>query len=403
MPIYKDEIAKQLEDKQEEFEERDDRDLLEKFRESLVELIELESLQSVKEKLREIEYPGALPAKEVEDTESVNMVFEQSKKWESHEATNRWASDVLEEKSSIAADGSQIEPVSEFSRPVALVQAVWMENRHSKSKDYSESYETEVLTPEDLEYEGPEGRIRVDNQEVGVRRFELECRVLKQRIERASEKNNDAVVFFDGSLIPSFTKVYDGKKQERFLKALAGLLAASQHHRVPVVGYVSGSRATELTEMLQNIDDSLPESKIRDHRILDELLEGWGDRIPAFAARRGEIQDRLQTTYRGENYSFGDEILFTYMKTGAGDQIDRLEFPSWILEDERLEETLSIVRAEAGVGRGYPEILQAVDTDAVISRKDREEFLQMYQKFMEQKGLQMDWNNKALSKERRRR
>jgi hypothetical protein len=62
-----------------------------------------------------------------------------------------------------------------------------------------------------------------------------------------------------------------------------------------------------------------------------------------------------------------------------------------------------MVRAEAGIGRGYPEVLQQADTDAVLDQRDRNEFLRLLQNWAEANDVPLEWNAKALSKELRRR
>jgi hypothetical protein len=181
------------------------------------------------------------------------------------------------------------------------------------------------------------------------------------------------------------------------------LLAASKYHEVPVIGYISGSRATELGKMIQSLDLVDTAQLARDYQFLQDLTSNWGDRSIVFSSRRDATLNRLQTSYHGQEFDFSENIQFTYLKTDFGSQIDRVEFPAWIQEEGLLDQVISVVRAEAGVGRGYPEILQAVDADAVISRNEREEFLRLLQDFSGENDIKLRWNNKALSKKRRRR
>jgi len=65
--------------------------------------------------------------------------------------------------------------------------------------------------------------------------------------------------------------------------------------------------------------------------------------------------------------------------------------------------TIDIVRAEAGIGRGYPEILQQADSDAVLDHQDRQQFQRVVQRWAESNDVPLEWDAKALSKELRRR
>lgn len=403
MPLYKGKVAQELEGKKSEFSGKRSREAVKEYRDAAKDISEKLSNQDIIDQLEDEEFPGALPTEEFEE-KGMLVSFEESSGWESHEAVNNWARSQIEGVTTVAADGSQIDPVAEFEQPVGLVQVVWMANHHKRGGEYEENAETEVLTPEDLLFEDPNsGHIQVDDQEVPLTRFELEMQVLEKQIMEHSGEENPPVVMYDGSLILSFIQMFDQKAQERYSEALSRLLAASRHHEVPVIGYVSGSKATELSNMIRKLDLVDTDQKIRDYQFLEELTGDWGDRTPLFCARRDQTQNRLQTTYHGVEYDFSDEILFTYLDIGPGPQIDRVAMPEWIYEQGLTEYVLSVVRAEAGVGRGYPEILQSVDADAVISREDREAFLRMYQDFSDEHDIELRWNNKALSKKRRRR
>jgi hypothetical protein len=70
--------------------------------------------------------------------------------------------------------------------------------------------------------------------------------------------------------------------------------------------------------------------------------------------------------------------------------------------DSMYEYTVDIVRAQAGIGRGYPEILQQADSDAVLDHQDRQQFHRVVQQWADENDVPLEWNAKALSKELRR-
>jgi len=404
MPLYREHVAQELEDKKSEFYGETSREAVQEYSEAADNLSSNFSMEEIEEELEDSSFPGALPTEEFSEYGDIVVPFEESADWGSHEEVNQWAREQLEKRVTVAADGSQIDPASEFEQTVGLVQVIRLSNNHSADKDYEEVVETEVLTPEDLLFENPNsGYIQVDEQEVPVTRFEKEMQVLEEKVQELADKEETCVVMYDGSLILSFMQMFDQKTQERYSEALTRLLAASQHHEVPVIGYISGSKATELGKMLRELDEIDSAHNVRDYQFLESLFENWGDRTVLFSSHRDRTQDQLRATYRGQEFDFSDDILFTYIDIGPGPQIDRVEMPRWIHEEDLTEEVLSMVRAEAGVGRGYPEILQAADADAVISRQDREAFLRMYQEFSDEHDIELRWNNKALSKKRRRR
>jgi len=118
----------------------------------------------------------------------------------------------------------------------------------------------------------------------------------------------------------------------------------------------------------------------------------------------------FETTYEGQTYSYGKDIYFSYLKVPPGAGLDRLEFPGWLRREDGpegyeslYEYVLTMVRAEAGVGRGYPEVLQQADTDAVLTHEDRQRFLRLLKEWGSANDVPIEWDAKALSKELRRR
>lgn len=406
MPLYRNRIAQELEERQDEFEEDVRPGVVEEFRDAAERMVSEFTKNGILEALEEYELPSALPTDEFDDNDGLVIRFDESTGWQTHEAVNTWARSQLENVTTISADGSQIDPVSEFQKPAALVQAVWIANNHTTDGDYEEGVETSVLTPTDILFEDPNsGLVMVDDEEVPVSRFEIELQVLEERIREVGEGDpaTPPVILFDGPFVLSFAQMYSTAVQERYSEALARVLAASKYHKVPIVGYTAGSKASDIAKMMERAGLVDGQRSVRDYQIVGYFLENWGDRTIVFNTRRDNSLNWLKTQYRGQDYDFSEDLLFTYLKTGQGTQVDRLDIPRWVDDAGLSEHVFDTVRAETGVGRGYPEILQAVDADAVISRRDREEFLRLLQDFSDENDIELRWNNKALSKKRRRR
>ncbi|KXB06900.1 hypothetical protein AKJ52_01345 [candidate division MSBL1 archaeon SCGC-AAA382C18] len=406
MPIYRDHLAREFEEKQDEIAESsfENEEVSSDFREAFRRLISEYNREDIEKELSDMKLPGALPTREYQENQVGILPFEESEDWNSHEAVNRWARDQIEDVTTVAVDGSQINPVTEFEKPVGFVQVVGISNEHTRERKYEREVMTEFLTPNDILYENPNtGQVQVDDKEVPATRFETEMKMLEQKIENVSSRDNVPVVFYDGSMILSFISQFDGPTQDRYGEAMARVLAVSKHYEVPVVGYVSGSKATELGKMIKNMNLVKGNRTVRDYRFLKDTMKNWGDRTILFKSKRDNTLYKLKAPFKGKEYNFSNNLLFTYLNTGLGSQLDRIEMPEWVLEEGLAERVVSVVRAECGIGRGYPEILQSVDTDAVISHQDRERFLRICQNFAEENDIDLEWNNKSLSKRLRRR
>jgi hypothetical protein len=347
----------------------------------------------------------AYPSDELERAGGPVVPFGEA--WRSHEEARRWALEALRGRVTFAADGSQIFPGRDASLPVAAVQIASFENPHTAEGTYFKDVQFEVLTPEQLlgrrgDYESPE-------QVVALRRFEIEARAVCDFLERRSgwrERGERApVAFFDNTLlIASLRKGTDRHLSQRMADALAELIRLSRETEVPVVGYVDHSYAHDITGLLAALDRDLPETNAYDAQVLRARTRGevppplsrWGDRTVFWHCQRPNLAE-----------SFFDErglplVGFVYLQTTADGHPARLDVPAWVHEAGLVDEVSDAVRAECVVGNGYPYAIETADEAAVMSARDREQFLRVVQDFAAQHSLDFHVSRKALSKGRRR-
>ena len=344
------------------------------------------------------------PSDELERAGGVVVAF--GTMWRSHEEARRWALQTLRGRVTFAADGSQVFPGREASIPVAAVQIASFENPHSHEGRYVKEVHFEVITPDQLlaggrGYESPE-------QVVGARRFELEARAVCDFFERRrgwrARGERVPVAFFDNTLlISSLRKGAEIIFSKRYAAALGDLIALSRETEVPVVGYVDQSYAPDVRDLLEALHKDLPQTNVYDAQILraraggsSPLLESWGDRTIFWHCRRAMLAE-----------SFFDEsgaplVGFVYMQTTADGHPARLDIPAWVQEAGLLEEVADAVRAECVVGNGYPYAIETADEAAVMTARDRQQFLRVMQDFAAEHSLDFRISRKATSKGRRR-
>ena len=409
MPLYPERVAEQLEANKAEIHRfsHDDTRVVEVYRERLRDAV-TESQAEVRDAVGDDRdsYPGALPTREWDAMSGPIVPFDTSVPWDNHEAVNEFAAGALAGVSTVAADGSEIGPTREFTVPLGLVQTAWCRNGHSPSRDYEEDITTRLLVPDDLTEDRDDGRRYVDGQAPAHERYREEARTIIGCIERFADMTPPPVVLYDGPLVPSFANTFTPDIRDTYYReSMSMVLAASEHHSVPVVGYTAGSGSTNLAKLLRRrYPDTLGDRPfVADSRILDPFIDHWGDRSQLFNNRQDGAVDAMTTQYHGEEYEFWDDMLFAYLNIPGGDALDRVELPGWVLREERAEYVFDVVRAEAGVGRGYPEILQQADANAVLDTGAKNRFLALVQEFADEHDLPIEWDAKALSKERRRR
>jgi hypothetical protein len=399
--IQRDKILKQLQSKRDQFVAFEDsfQDEAGKYHDALDRMAMLPSSELAR-KLATVETPGALPTEEFDAAAGLRIGFPH--KWKNHQEAREWAFDALLDHPTFAVDGSQIRPDDDFSIPVAAVQVAWFENRHTVDGRYVKEARFEVLTPEDLTVEFGDDHV-ISEQQINLRRFELEIESLRATMEKLSAQGDDAklaVAFFDSSLVISFADRLQGEAQERHVRAMLELLRSSEKTGVPLVGYVDGSRARDLVHMTASLFKLNDAEKIHDAWLVDSRLT-WGARTPMFVcARGGADRKQLSVLEKFEEYRRG--VGFVYLKTSATAPPARLEIPLWVLERGLLGQVIDLVIAEVVVGNGYPYVIQSADAAAVINSRDRDAFYAIFQRFAREHEIGLRISQKTASKSRRR-
>ncbi|MEP6901547.1 MAG: DNA double-strand break repair nuclease NurA [Actinomycetota bacterium] len=351
----------------------------------------------VAEKLAAANDYGAIPSEELSTAKSFAINFGET--WTNHEEARRWAFEVLQNRTTFAADGSQLFAEREVSMPIAAVQIGWFENPHNDALGYEKNARFFVLSPADLLSQDepviPETR-------VGQRRFEAEIEKAKEflRKKQGWQERGERMplAFYDGTLLLSIS-LPKSQLQADFIAHLVELARLSRDTSVPLVGYVDRSYARDLMAMLDASEGQMGASlkTLDDVSILHtSVLKSWGDRTPfCYSKRRG--LDAFIDRHTGKSL-----VGFVYLQTTGDSAPARLDVPSWIYEAGLLSEVLDTVRAECVIGLGYPYALETADQTAVITVRDREIFLRALQDFAVREKLEFSVSRKSASKGRRR-
>ncbi len=349
--------------------------------------------------ISEIEDSGALPGDELHTNRS--FIFPFGRSWSNHEQAREWAGDILDSRTSFAADGSQIYSGKETSVPIAAIQIGWFENPHDASVKFEKNAYFEILTPVDLikdQEEPMNPDIRVEE-----RRYLGEINRIGEFLKKHKgwEGRNERMplAFFDNPLLVPFSQK---GLQKSLLKATVDLVELSKETRVPVVGYVARSFSRDILKMLDVADPGKDRSSanIFDGSLLGSgkraILRNWGDRSCfCYSKRRG-----LESFF--DKATNKPTVGFVYLVTALDSTPARLDVPSWVYENGLLNDLIDIVRAECVIGLGYPYPLEAADQTAVIEGRDREIFFRSLQTFSVREDLGFSVSRKDVSKRRRR-
>lgn len=359
---------------------------------SRLEALSYSDIQAI---FADAENVGAIPSEEVEVRKAFSVPFDRS--WQNHQQARAWASEILDGRTTFAADGSQIYAGKESSAPIAAIQIGWFENPHDPAKPYEKNARFEILTPADLftdQSDPMNPDIRVEE-----RRYLGEVARIGEFIEKKrgwkKRRERMPLAFFDNPLLVPFSQK---GLQNSFLQATVSLVELSQDAGVPVVGYVDRSFSRDLLTMLEHFDpvNRGQDGAVYDASILFALQQSWGDRTCfCYSKRRGLSAFEDPATGRSR-------VGFTYLHTTSDSQPARLDVPSWVYESGLLNEVADVVRAECVIGIGYPYALETADQTAVIAARDREVFFRALQEFASRGKLDFSVTRKSESKNRRR-
>ncbi|GAB4571257.1 MAG: DNA double-strand break repair nuclease NurA [Anaerolineae bacterium] len=389
-PLYVDRVAKALENTKAAFKGSDsarkkDLQFLDRALDKLDTLpsAALETVIAAFAEKNEEDRVGARPTAE---QDSMPLIVQWKERWADHREAREWAADVLADVITCAVDGSQIFPSRDMSVPVGLVQVGWFINPHRADERYIKDVDVQVLTPDELAKSFEAGTA---DQEVSWRRFAGEVGRLQAFME--AYRGQKALAFLDGSLILSFVGSMWEERQNQYINLIEGLLACSEETRVPVVGFIDSSHATDLTTLLQVIGSPVS-GRTGDAALLQRRME-WGDRLRLF------VCDRRDEVIRPDYYR---NVLFTYLKTTRDRPPARIEMPAWVFQAGQHDWVLDAVRAECIIGLGYPYALETADAVAVLTMQDRERFYRLFQQFATDLGIHVRFSRKAQSKRARR-
>ncbi len=352
---------------------------------------------------RRRENVGAIPSGELDESSSLKREFEP--RWQNHEEARGWALQVLQNRVTFAADGSQIAFEREISLRVAAIQVGTFENPHSSDGFYRKQAEISIVSPQDIadfadEFEEPIRTATI----IGLRRFQAEAKAIKKFLQSRRgwrERTECApVAFFDGTFLISFSQP-NSRVQHEYIKAARELVLLSKETEVPLVGYIAQSEARDLIGLLDNLPSKnmlhQPSKTLIDAELLRlETLKNWGERTIFFSCERKGLSDYFVDA---DNQPL---VGMVYLQTTSNAIPARLDIPLWVYESGLLEEVIDTVRAECIVGLGYPYALETADATAVLTVRDRETFLRALQDFAARENLNFLVSNKRMSKARRR-
>lgn len=296
----------------------------------------------------------------------------------------------------VGVDGSQIMPSHHEVHTCYLLNIGYVVISYGlNAKPVLETHPHLFHRPDDLYPLVDRRRVHIDELYVSLERNLLELSTLAQVSIKSQERGAPVVAFVDGSLIPWSVEKLSERYQKSFLERMSTAMDLFRKHRIPLFGYLSNSRATDVINMLRVAlcpydlsdcrqhcgainEEDFPCSRIwplSDRQLFFDSLQK-GQRAPVFLSD-AEVTRRWEA---------GDRICFSYLNVGT--EIARLEFPHWLFEEkDLLDRGFSVAFSQAGKGMGYPVCLSEAHHLAIIRGSERQKFFELLATHMVNLGL----------------
>lgn len=242
--------------------------------------------------------------------------------------------------------------------------------------------------PEDLYPLVDRRRMHIDELYVSLERYLLEFEELAQTAISLKEDGVSTLTLFDGALIPWSLEKMPPTYIDQFIERASNIYALLCENDVPIIGYISHSRSSEVVNMLRVYncpyelshcrnfccelnEEDFPCSTIwplTDRHLFKNSLP-LNSRGPIFQSRA-----KMSQLFDEQN-----KICFTYLNVAS--EVVRLEFPRWLVSNKSLlEQAFALTLNQTSKGLGYPIVLTEAHHLAVIKNQERKQFFDLVAK-----------------------
>jgi hypothetical protein len=363
-----------------------DKSLLDKLK------ILLGGIDNIKEMTKEKE----LEASNLETFPQVGYIYNVDQTFRDVTELKEWASEYLSNRTVVAVDGSQIGFDRHIRPQIAMVQTGYTASIRGSQTSPGTAYQgtfPKIYGPKDVAETLDEGVRLESDATVKFWRWEHEVKTAKCLIMTLKGKtppcgecrdenicpfefeppeiSKDIVALLDGTLILSFlTPAVREVIRNIYIHQLEDLLSFCEKNQVAIGAVIMNSSAKEITKSLwktltSEIDiDRIARELPADAYLLSDYLTSFGDRTPLMISHRDILN---------EYKKYGERIGFFYLRVDS-QRPARIEAPSFVYEQGKLDLLWRTIAAESVLGRGYPYSLARAHDTAVLKGEDRNNF-----------------------------
>lgn len=296
----------------------------------------------------------------------------------------------------VAVDGSQIMPSHHEVHACYLLNVGVVVITYGKTiAPILDSIPTLYHRPDHLYPLVDRRRIHIDELYVSLERTLLELSTLLEHSLQALERGANVVALFDGSLIAWSAEKLPESHQQHYFERLVQVMDGFRLSRIPLLGYLSYSRSSDVINALRVSVCPYESSRCRDlcgHLNEEEFpcSAVWPLTDRQLLVHKLNMQERSCVFQSGStaarNLPEHHRICFSYLNTEF--EVARLEFPQWLFADQALFKlACSTVITQSKKGMGYPVCLAEAHHLAVIRGHDRQQFFQLITRHLVETGV----------------
>ncbi len=305
----------------------------------------------------------------------------------------------------VACDGSQIMPTQHEILSCYLLNIGAAVMFYASLEEYKKGTDSEALLTsfprlyhrsDELYPLVNQRRVHVDEALVSFERSIQELQKARELAEKQQSLGRKVVTLVDGSLIPWNVDKNADRAQKELLERFGFELDSFNAARLPLLGYVSHSRSSDIVNVLRLM--RCPYSQIRCQAYCGSLNE---EEFPCSQiwplADRHLLSSKLPVSSRsgfflsGASWSqimpYRNQVCFCYLNTGG--ESARVEIPRWLYEEkELLGFSLAVLLLQIRKGQGYPIALSEAHNMAIVRQADRLQFFSLIQEQLLRAGQQ---------------
>jgi hypothetical protein len=299
----------------------------------------------------------------------------------------------------LATDGSQIEPDRHGPALCFLVNVGWA------VIEYGDHPSAELASAPELCYRPEDLFVRVGNRQAAIQGSRLEAKRTVAEMQRLARLATvpaapPRVALSDGLLLfGAYWEGPEGFVRDYFLAQFREALSSLQALDVPVAGYVSRPRSSDVVSLLR-LDPRHREACPRCGAGAGDAdcdLEALADRLLFDDLAPGERSALFESRTLAQHYPA--ELLPRFFYVNVGREVARVEMPAWAAAQAPLVARVqAVIVDQCRRGQGYPVALARAHEQAVVSGGDRLRFNELVTRALVSRGLPDNPSEKQASK-----